>query len=118
MAWETATSRAVSREDVRCWTRVRGCPLCLVPHIVASRGLLGGGWQREAGLTGLAGIAIAIGTYSTAIAVAGTAGAAIGTTLVYLTLSLLTWRLLHNRLTPKNHSHHPHPAPIKNSAPH
>lgn len=72
--------------------------LCFAPYVVASRGLLGGGWNRTAGLVGLVGIVTAVSAYSLATAVAGATGTAIGSVLVYLVLSLLTWHLLRNRL--------------------
>jgi O-antigen/teichoic acid export membrane protein len=72
--------------------------VCFAPYALASRGLLGGGWTVAAGSLGMAGAALGVAGYAVATNVAGAAGAAIASVVVYSTLSAAAWACLRNRL--------------------
>jgi O-antigen/teichoic acid export membrane protein len=72
--------------------------LLFSPFFVASRGLMGGGWMRIAGLIGFAGCAAAVATYFVAVPPLGIVGACVASALTYLALSIATVVALSTRL--------------------
>lgn len=72
--------------------------LCFAPYAVASRGLLGGGWSKTAGALGGCGAIGAITCYCVSGSLAGAAGVAAGSVVVYGALSIASWTLLRRRI--------------------
>jgi O-antigen/teichoic acid export membrane protein len=71
--------------------------ILFAPYAVASRGLLGGGWTRTAGMLGLVSAACAAVSYAVASHLAGAVGAAFASVGVYAILSAASWILLRRR---------------------
>jgi O-antigen/teichoic acid export membrane protein len=73
--------------------------MCFAPFVVASRGLIGGGWTTAAGVIGAAGAAGAIGVYGVAGSLGGAVGVAVGSVVLYAALSTVAWTLLRRRVS-------------------
>ena len=73
--------------------------VCFAPFVVASRGLIGGGWTTAAGVLGLAGAAGAIGVYGVTGSLGGAVGVAVGSVVLYAALSTVAWTLLRRRVS-------------------
>jgi O-antigen/teichoic acid export membrane protein len=73
--------------------------VCFAPFVVASRGLVGGGWTTAAGVLGAAGAAGAIGVYGVTGSLGGAIGVATGSVVLYGGLSAAAWTLLRRRLS-------------------
>ncbi|GAB2834475.1 lipopolysaccharide biosynthesis protein [Lentzea nigeriaca] len=73
--------------------------VCFAPFVVASRGLIGGGWTTAAGILGAAGAAGAIGVYGVTGTLGGAIGVAAGSVVLYGGLSTAAWTLLRRRLS-------------------
>lgn len=73
--------------------------VCFAPFVVASRGLIGGGWTTAAGVLGAAGAAGAIGVYGVTGSTGGAIGVAVGSVVLYGGLSTAAWTLLRRRVS-------------------
>jgi O-antigen/teichoic acid export membrane protein len=73
--------------------------VCFAPFVVASRGLIGGGWTTAAGVLGAAGAAGAIGVYGVTGSLGGAVGVAVGSAVLYAGLSTVAWTLLRKRVS-------------------
>ncbi|HEX5407897.1 MAG TPA: oligosaccharide flippase family protein [Pseudonocardiaceae bacterium] len=69
------------------------------PYAVASRGLLGGGWTRAAGALGVCGGLGGVAVYVVAARIGGAMGTAVGSGLVYASLSIVSCALLRRRVS-------------------
>jgi len=61
--------------------------VCFAPYAIASRGLLGGGWTRAAGVFGAIAVVVAITCYVVGADLGGSTGLAIGCAVLYGLLS-------------------------------
>ena len=71
---------------------------CFAPYAVASRGLIGGGWTRTAGILGIGASIIAVVTYLIGSGLWGVIGLAVGSIAVYAALSLASSMLLYRKV--------------------
>jgi uncharacterized membrane protein len=68
------------------------------PYAVTSRGLLGGGWTRTAGIFGVVGSLSALAVYAVSADTGGAMGVAVGSAVMYGALSATSFCLLRKRL--------------------
>ncbi|NGY58052.1 hypothetical protein G7043_03795 [Lentzea sp. NEAU-D13] len=73
--------------------------VCFAPFVVASRGLIGGGWTTAAGVLGATGAGGAIGVYGVTGSLSGAIGVAVGSVVLYAGLSIVAWTLLRRRVS-------------------
>ncbi|WP_157984990.1 lipopolysaccharide biosynthesis protein [Lentzea terrae] len=73
--------------------------VCFAPFVVASRGLIGGGWTTAAGVLGATGAAGAIGVYGVTGSLGGAIGVAVGSVVLYGALSTAAWTMLRRRVS-------------------
>jgi O-antigen/teichoic acid export membrane protein len=73
--------------------------VCFAPFVVASRGLIGGGWTTAAGVLGAAGAIGAIGVYGVTGSLGGAIGVAVGSVVLYAAMSTVAWTLLRRRVS-------------------
>jgi len=75
---------------------------CFAAFTMAGRGLLGGGWAREAGVLGVGASVVAVGAYLVGAGLWGSTGLAVGSIAVYAVLSTVASVLLHRKAGRRN----------------
>jgi O-antigen/teichoic acid export membrane protein len=75
-----------------------GAEVLFAPFFVASRGLVGGGWNRITGVIGAAGCVVGVISYFALVPSLGIVGACVGSAATYAGLSLATSLTLSRRL--------------------